>query len=35
MHGVNGTGNVTTWIALDEKVNLFKLMQDYEYVFGK
>ena len=35
IHGVNDTGNVTTWIAVDETVTLFKLMQDSEYEFGK
>ena len=35
IHGVNDTGNVTTWIAVDETVTLFKLMQDSEYELGK
>ena len=35
IHCVNDTGNATTYIAFDETVTLFKLMQDSEYLFGK
>ena len=33
IHGVNGTANVATWIAFDETVILFKLLQDSECVW--